>query len=815
MRPVGSDTEAAFDVRLVAATNRDLEAMVEQRGSARTSTTGSTSSTCRCRRCARAPATCCCSRSTSSITSRGCSTRDVRGLIARRGRAAAALRVARQRARAAQRDRARGRDVRRCRDLASRTSPSGSATTAAGRRARAADRRASSSPSKRSSAATSCACSTPGRATSSPRRTCSASIARRSTASSCATAWSASHDARRRAELRSPPAVAGARRARDRGRAVDRRCSASTSWSITTPPTHTAGARRQLAALGRARRRSALPGLPAVDREPRRPIRSRRSPSRSTPTRARTIRSRPSVGEGDEWTRLQGLLAHLRHEQPLPTQRLVGDADRRRSRRRSRASSRSTRARRASNARAITRRPPQRARDRRGRRRDHARARRARRGRAGPRARAASARCCAAAPRDARRAQPRARGVRRADLARSQGPAVARSAATPICCRCTSRPRCASRRCGSARAVERMTGDHRRSARAQRPRQAGGRRASAVTPVVLEVVDELRGDARAMPRSSVELGDFTTACSANVLGQVAAQPRDERGEVSLARRAGSCAHRGASATATRIAIAITDNGIGMDAETAAHAFEPLYRAPARRRPATASASRSSSARSRRSAASVALDVEARRGHVRYIDVPAAAMTTARRQPKERAPIARGSGPPWLRMGSRCSRRMYFFSLIKRPAADQAAASGRVLHRVRRACSPTRTCTRPSSGSRRGRATRKRWEPLDPRAYFPIEADDKESRFQRVRVLLPARAHGDGRARRLDQSASCRRRRRGPGTDRRHPALKWTAPLPLDRRSGRALRLPPARAVPAPSARTSSTRGEPAKVAMRS
>jgi len=27
--------------------------------------------------------------------------------------------------------------------------------------------------------------------------------------------------------------------------------------------------------------------------------------------------------------------------------------------------------------------------------------------------------------------------------------------------------------------------------------------------------------------------------------------------------------------------------------------------------------------------------------------------------------------------------------------------------------------------------RQRWEPLDPRAYFPIEADDKESRFQRL------------------------------------------------------------------------------------
>ncbi len=42
VRPVGEDTEVPFDVRLITATNRDLESAVEERASARTSTSAST-----------------------------------------------------------------------------------------------------------------------------------------------------------------------------------------------------------------------------------------------------------------------------------------------------------------------------------------------------------------------------------------------------------------------------------------------------------------------------------------------------------------------------------------------------------------------------------------------------------------------------------------------------------------------------------------------------------------------------------------------------------------------------------------------------
>ena len=70
VRPVGGDDEVPFDVRIVAATNRDLETdgrgaalprgplLPHQRRAHRS-----------CRRCARAATTCCCWRSTSSSTS--------------------------------------------------------------------------------------------------------------------------------------------------------------------------------------------------------------------------------------------------------------------------------------------------------------------------------------------------------------------------------------------------------------------------------------------------------------------------------------------------------------------------------------------------------------------------------------------------------------------------------------------------------------------------------------------------------------------------------------------------------------------------
>ncbi|MEO8841744.1 MAG: HAMP domain-containing sensor histidine kinase [Kofleriaceae bacterium] len=98
----------------------------------------------------------------------------------------------------------------------------------------------------------------------------------------------------------------------------------------------------------------------------------------------------------------------------------------------------------------------------------------------------------------------------------------------------------------------------------------------ALTPAVLDAVEELRGEL-GDAEVSVELGELTLGCSATIFGQVlrnlitnAAKYRDPQRRLALrvqARRDGD-----------RIEIAVVDNGLGMDAETQAHAFEPYYRA---------------------------------------------------------------------------------------------------------------------------------------------------------------------------------------------------------------------------------------------
>jgi signal transduction histidine kinase len=98
----------------------------------------------------------------------------------------------------------------------------------------------------------------------------------------------------------------------------------------------------------------------------------------------------------------------------------------------------------------------------------------------------------------------------------------------------------------------------------------------ALTPAVLDAIEELRGEL-GDAEVSLELGELTLGCSGTIFGQVlrnlitnAAKYRDPHRRLALrvqARRDGD-----------RIEIAVVDNGLGMDSEAQAHAFEPYYRA---------------------------------------------------------------------------------------------------------------------------------------------------------------------------------------------------------------------------------------------
>ena len=109
-----------------------------------------------------------------------------------------------------------------------------------------------------------------------------------------------------------------------------------------------------------------------------------------------------------------------------------------------------------------------------------------------------------------------------------------------------------------------------------------GDRRGRVADVAREVLDELAPEL-ADAEVTLAVGDLAVACSPGVLGQVlrnlvsnAAKYRASDRRLALrieAERAGDS-----------VALAVADNGIGMDDETRDHAFEPLYRAPGASRP---------------------------------------------------------------------------------------------------------------------------------------------------------------------------------------------------------------------------------------
>ena len=100
---------------------------------------------------------------------------------------------------------------------------------------------------------------------------------------------------------------------------------------------------------------------------------------------------------------------------------------------------------------------------------------------------------------------------------------------------------------------------------------------AAVRAVVDEVLDDVRADLRDVGIAT-NLADCTVACSASALSQIlrnvianALKYRSNERRLVL----GIDVRRGERT----VEIAVSDNGVGMTDETVAHAFEPYYRAP--------------------------------------------------------------------------------------------------------------------------------------------------------------------------------------------------------------------------------------------
>lgn len=103
-------------------------------------------------------------------------------------------------------------------------------------------------------------------------------------------------------------------------------------------------------------------------------------------------------------------------------------------------------------------------------------------------------------------------------------------------------------------------------------------------------------------------------------------------------------------------------------------------------------------------------------------------------------VAIGPGPRWFRITLASLAAIYLFALVKHPAdhvmVKREPRLGWLLRPISfftQATSLFPLADRVITEFRLEAWVCKthKWEPLDPRPYFPIEADDKESRFQRL------------------------------------------------------------------------------------
>ncbi len=95
-----------------------------------------------------------------------------------------------------------------------------------------------------------------------------------------------------------------------------------------------------------------------------------------------------------------------------------------------------------------------------------------------------------------------------------------------------------------------------------------------------------------------------------------------------------------------------------------------------------------------------------------------------------AEIARGPGPRWLRIVLAALALLYYAALVSHPAQRPGLRMFTFFTEATKLFPNAIEHTleyRLEGWSCEARD----WELLDPRAYFPLEADDKESRFQRL------------------------------------------------------------------------------------
>jgi hypothetical protein len=108
-----------------------------------------------------------------------------------------------------------------------------------------------------------------------------------------------------------------------------------------------------------------------------------------------------------------------------------------------------------------------------------------------------------------------------------------------------------------------------------------------------------------------------------------------------------------------------------------------------------------------------------------------------------AEIARGPGPRWLRIALAVLAGIYLVTLkwhLPDSGAFRALSFFTEATKLFADADNVALEYRLDAWSCDGHA----WVPLDPRPYFPIEADDKESRFQRLGYFYGDRAGGETR-----------------------------------------------------------------------